>query len=352
MRHALIVGCNGQDGTLLAEFLAPRDYAVSGIDRDGTQSRYSGSFHPADIEDPAAVAALLRELRPDEIYFLAAYHHSAEAAAIGDHELISRSFSVNTLALNNFLASMGSSLPSARLFYAASSRIFGNAPTSPQTEDTPMRPICPYGISKVAGAHLCRYYRTERGLFASVGILYNHESRLRTASFLSSKIVRAVVDIKRGLREKLVVGSLEATVDWGYAPDYVEAMWRILQADHPDDFVVATGVPHSVRDFVRIAFAAAGLPWERYVEENAAALNSNRPSATLLGDATRLERITGWRPRVSFEEMIGAMIGTTIGEANGAAGNDVPATARDRTAGKQPGVDAQSLVSRTPQSAR
>jgi GDPmannose 4,6-dehydratase len=306
--RALIVGCNGQDGTLLSEFLRGRAYTVNGIARRAAPAHSPALVHDIDIENPAAVRALLRELMPDEVYFLAAYHHSAEGDGIDDHELISRSFAINTFALNNFLSSICDSTPSARLFYAASSRVFGNADTVPQDENTPMNPICPYGISKTAGAHLCTYYRQERGIFASVGILYNHESALRTAAFLSRKIVRAVVDIKRGSRDGLVVGSLNAMVDWGFAPDYVEAMWRILQAEFPDDFIVATGILHSVRDFVQTAFRLAGLSWESYVVEDALALNSNRPSTPLQGNRSKLERMTGWQPRVSFEEMIAAMI--------------------------------------------
>jgi GDPmannose 4,6-dehydratase len=306
--RALIVGCNGQDGTLLSEFLERRAYTVNGIARHAAAARSPALVHYTDIENPAAVRALLQELGPDEVYFLAAHHHSAEGGSIDAHELISRSFAINTFALNNFLSCICDSAPPARLFYAASSRVFGNADNVPQDENTPMKPICPYGISKTAGAHLCRYYRQERGVFASVGILYNHESPLRTAAFLSRKIARAVVEIKRGLRDRLVVGSLNAMVDWGFAPDYVEAMWRILQAQLPDDFIIATGILHSVRDFVQTAFRIAGLPWEPYVVEDASALNSNRPSTLLQGNRAKLGRITGWHPRISFEEMIAAMI--------------------------------------------
>jgi GDPmannose 4,6-dehydratase len=292
----------------LSEFLERRAYTVNGIARHAAPAHSPALVHHTDIENPAAVRALLQELRPDEVYFLAAYHHSAEGDSIDNPELISRSFAINTLALNNFLSCISDAAPPARLFYAASSRVFGNAESVPQDENTPMKPICPYGISKASGAHLCRYYRQERGIFASVGILYNHESPLRTAAFLSRKIVRAVVDIKRGLRDRLVVGSLNAMVDWGFAPDYVEAMWRILQVELPDDFIVATGILHSVRDFVQTAFRLAGLPWESYVVEDASALNSNRPSTPLQGNRSKLERITGWQPRVSFEEMIATMI--------------------------------------------
>jgi len=312
--RALIVGCKGQDGTLLAEFLRRRAYTVDGVVRHGEPPDSADGFHSPqrchsiDIEDTEAVARLLEELLPDEIYFLAAYHHSAEGARVSDHELVSRSFAINTLALNNFLSCICTSAPATRLFYAASSRVFGEADVAPQDEATPMKPVCPYGISKAAGASLCRYYRRERNLFASVGILYNHESPLRSAAFLSRKIVRAVTDIKRGLRDRLVVGSLNAKVDWGFAADYVEAMWRILQAERPDDFIVSTGIAHSVLDFVKTAFRIVELPWERYIEEDAATLDSNRPSALLQGYSAKLERVTGWHPQVSFEEMIATMI--------------------------------------------
>jgi GDPmannose 4,6-dehydratase len=251
---------------------------------------------------------IVETVLPDEIYYLAAFHHATEDPTVNDHALIAKSLEINTLALNNFLWAIAEQQPKARLFYAASSLLFADAARVPQDETTPMAPICPYGISKAAGVHLCRYYRAQRQVHASVGILYNHESPLRPGQFITRKIANAAVKIKRGLEEKIVVGDLDAVVDWGYAPEYVAAMWMILQLDEPDDFVIATGKLHTVRDLVRIAFEVVGLNWENHVLEDRSLLKGNRRPTTLQGNASKLMRLTGWRPRLSFEEMINRLV--------------------------------------------
>jgi GDPmannose 4,6-dehydratase len=308
MPKALIVGCNGQDGILLSRFLGKKSYHIVGIDTVSYDRQIRHCVLTTDVRSAPAVAGVLAEFRPDEIYYLAAFHHSAEDPAIDDQELVPQSFEINTLALHNFLYGVSRECPEARLFYAASSRVFGDPKTTPQDETTPMEPTCPYGISKAAGVHLCRYYRRERGTYCSTGFLYNHESSLRPIQFLSRKIVRAAVNVKRGLQDCVTVGSLHSLVDWGYAPDYVAAMWEMLQLQRPDDFVVASGALHSVRELAAVAFEEMGLSWEKHVIEDRSLLREVRPGRPLQGNAAKLRARTGWHPQVSFPEMVRRLV--------------------------------------------
>lgn len=295
--------------------LRARGYAVFGVSSSGhVHSPEIRSVMDVDIRDRLSVLRLLLESKPDEIYYLAACHQSAEGSENDPHDLLLRSFEINTLALNHFLSGILKGGLTSRLFYAASSRVFGNPDATVQNEETPFNPVCPYGISKVAGVHLCRYYRAKPGVYCSVGILYNHESPRRGAGFVSKKIVRAAAAVKKGLTSKLVLGNLDAVVDWGYAPDYAAAMWAILQCDEPDDFVIASGTLHSVRDFVGAAFEAVGLDWKEYVVQDAQVLSGVRPRSGLRGDYQKLHRATGWHPTVSFEEMVRAMVAAEIEE--------------------------------------
>jgi GDPmannose 4,6-dehydratase len=304
-RKALIVGCNGQDGRYLSRLAAEKGYEVLGLDRDRV-----------DIRQANPVQRVLVEFRPDEIYFLAAFHHSSEDPAIDDRELIERSVEINTLALNNVLSGIVKESPQSRLFYAASSRVFGVPTAARQDETTPMNPLCPYGISKAAGIQLCRYYRSQRAVFASVGIFYNHESSLRPSRFISKKIVSAAVRISKGSREKLVIGDLNALVDWGYAPDYVLAAWQILQLDEADDFVIGTGVMHSVREFVEKAFLALRMDWTGHVVEDRALLNRTPPASVLCADSGKLYRRTGWQPKVSFGALVEKLVEAEVRSAD------------------------------------
>jgi GDPmannose 4,6-dehydratase len=307
---ALIIGHRGQDGTYLSQFLRQKGYSITGVargfvERDGAGV---GSGHPVDVTNAADMRQLVAEVRPDEIYYLAAFHHSSEDLRIDDHELISTSLAVNTLGLNNVLGAVVSDSPASRVFYAGSSRMFGDPTTQSQNEETPLRPNCAYGISKTAGMGICHYYQRLRKVFATTGILYNHESPLRSPKFISRKIVRAAVSIARGSTEKLIVGNLNAKVDWGYAPDYTRAMWQILQLDHPSDFVIGTGILHSVRDFVQAAFGALGLDWKDYVLENSAFLNRESPKGALCADSSKLRTLCAWQPEVNFQQMVRIMI--------------------------------------------
>ena len=308
MPTALVIGHRGQDGTYLGQFLRKQGYFVTGVSRQFATAEGAGSFNSLDVTDSAGVVRLLAETRPDEVYYLAAFHRSSEDAPMEPHDLISHNFAVNSLGLNNTLGAIACESPDSRLFYASSSRVFGDPDTPQQNEQTPLRPTCAYGISKVAGMEICRYYRSSKNVFASSGILYNHESSLRPGRFVSKKIVRSAVRISRGIKEKLVVGDLNARVDWGYAPDYVRAMWNILNSNAPTDFVIGSGILHSVREFVEAAFSAVGLTWPEHVVQNDALLSGKPTKGVLCADSSKLRSMTGWKPEVDFHQMVRIMV--------------------------------------------
>ncbi len=301
MKKAVIVGCNGQDGTIAYDLLSGENYTVMGIDRGVVKGSSRNRLIDISIFDD--VTGMLREFKPDEVYYFAAFHHSSEDKAEADVlNLFGESYRINVQALLHFLEGMRRFSPQTRLFYAGSSLLFGDADVEVQDESTPFKPETVYGITKLDGILSCRYYRKTYGMFASIGIFYNHESQFRTENFISKKIIQGALDIKRGKKDKLVLGNLQAEVDWGYAPDYVDAAYRILQADAPGEFIIATGKRHSVLDFVNIAFDYLGLNWEDHVTENKTVLTRNRK--TLVGDPSKLMNTTGWRPTVDFKEMI------------------------------------------------
>jgi GDPmannose 4,6-dehydratase len=292
VKKALIVGSAGQDGRLLHELLSNKGYSIMGVARGGVP----------DILDRGAVFDVVSQLKPDEIYYLAAHHRSSEESAGDDLKLFQKSHEVNVQGLVHFLGAVKRHSPATRIFYAASSHVFGTPPAPVQDENTPIKPECIYGMTKAAGLFACRYYRETHGLFASVGICYNHESSLRDAKFLSRKIVQGALEIKAGKRESLVLGNLSAQADWGYAPDYVRAMHLILSHVQPDDFVLATGHGHSVRDFVDGVFSRLSLDWRSFVKEDPKILT--KKNRILVGNPARLMSATGWKPSVDFEEMI------------------------------------------------
>ena len=265
------------------------------------------NFGGIDILDRAQVDDAVRSYAPDAIFYLAAHHHAAEDAAAPDAaELYLRSHDVHVRGLVNVLEAVKSRAGDARIFYAASSHCFGEPPPGRQDENTPLRPRCAYGITKTAGVQLCRMYRADHAVRASCGFLYNHESPLRRANFLSMKIVRAAVEISRGRRDRLVLGDLSARVDWGYAPDTIEAMIAIVQLDKADDFIIATGDTHSVEEFVSLAFSRLDVDWHRHVEVDPSLINKRR--AVLVGDNAKLRARTGWSPSVSFADMVGLLV--------------------------------------------
>jgi len=310
MDRALIVGSAGQDGRLLSQRLGREGCAVVGIERNRvTRTLGAGctSDPRVDILDPQAIDDLVSSFRPDAIFYLAAYHHSAEDKSLPDDlELYVRSHDVHVRGLIHVLEAVRKHSPESRLFYAASSHCFGEPPSDIQDENTPLRPRCVYGITKTAGVGLCRMYRANHRVRASAGFFYNHESAYRARKFLSAKIVHAAVQISIGKRDKLVLGDLSARVDWGFAPDYADAMIRILRLETADDFIVATGQSHSVEEFVAIAFARVGLVWRSYVEVEPSIIG--KPRTTLVGDNSRLRRTTGWSPSVTFRQMVELLV--------------------------------------------
>jgi GDPmannose 4,6-dehydratase len=303
VRSALVIGAGGQDGRLLARLLQDREYTVRGWIRREIAAPLPCECTLVDILNASAVEATLRRSPPEEIYYLAAFHHATEdAIELSAAELLRCSFDVHVLGLLNVLQAMEECSPRTRLFYAASSHVFGTSKSEWQNEQTQLTPNSAYGISKAAGLQCCQLYRRRKGMFAATGILFNHESPWRKPSFLSQKIVQGALRARHDPTHKLVLGDLEARVDWGYASDYVEAMFRILQLPEASDFVVASGEMHTVREFAEIAFGALGLDWRQHVKTDARLLQ--KTSHPLCGDSGKLRAATGWSPSVTFEEMV------------------------------------------------
>lgn len=302
MKRAVIVGAEGQDGRLLYDILLKKRYSVVGIDKNRIRHSAGISFNRVNILRYDEVAGLIRKFRPHEVYYLAAFHHSSENLPEQDRELLRRSYDVHVSGLSNFLEAIKKFSPKSRLFYAASSHIFGRTRGGLQDEDTPIDPSCIYGITKAAGLELCRFYRSRYGIFAASGILYNHESALRSEDFVSMKIINGAINIKSGRQKELVLGDLRAVIDWGYAPDYVRAMHLIVNSRLPDDFIIATGKRHTVLDFVKIAFGYFDLDWKLYVRENRGVVR--KQNFCRIGNPARLKRVTGWKPSVDFKEMV------------------------------------------------
>jgi GDPmannose 4,6-dehydratase len=315
-RTAVIVGSGGQDGLLLTDYLAAKGYDIVGVSRGEVRSSKPSQTLPAtDIRDVSAVDALVRQSNPHEIYFLAAHHHSSQDKTGDDGALFRDSQEIHQAAFLNFLEAARRHAPASRTFYAASSHVFGMPDAQTQDETTPMQPVSPYAITKAAGLGMCRYYREVRGLFVAGGILYNHESPLRSAQFISRKLARAAAEIKRGLTDTVTVGNLEAMTDWSYAPDFVDAMWRILALDVPDTFIVASGVRHSVRDMAKACFDTVGLDYQKHVGIDGMMLQRN--TSKLLGNPAKLRQATGWKPSLSFSQMMARMVEAELDRLDG-----------------------------------
>ena len=316
MTTALITGVTGQDGSYLAELLLRKDYSVHGlirrassfntqrldsIYRDPHEAGVRFRMHYGDLSDSGSLVNLIRRLEPDEIYHLGAQTHVKVSFEIPEYT--SDATGMGTVRILEAIRSSG---VSTRFYQASSSEMFGAAPP-PQNEETPFHPRSPYGVAKVFAHWMTVNYREAYGMFAANGILHNHESPRRGETFVTRKITRAVARIKAGLQEKLYLGNLDAKRDWGYAPEYVEAMWLMLQQDTPDDFVIATGEGHTVREFAQVAFGHAGLDWEQYVEVDP---KYYRPAEVddLVGDPSKAKRVLGWEPRTTFEELARLMV--------------------------------------------
>jgi GDPmannose 4,6-dehydratase len=319
-KRALLTGVTGQDGSYLADFLVAKGYEVHGIIRrsssfntgridhlyrDPHEADVKLRTHFGDLSDPVSLTRLIYELQPDEIYHLGAQSHVRVSFDIPEY-----TFDITAAGTLRLLEAIRESDVEPRFYQASSSEMFG-ASLPPQNEKTSFHPRSPYAVAKVAAYWAVVNYREAYGLFAANGILFNHESPRRGETFVTRKITRAVARIKAGLADKLYMGNLDAERDWGYAPDFVEAMWLMVQAEEPDDYVVATGEKHSVREALEVAFAHAGLdPWE-HVEIDSRYF---RPAEVdvLLGDATKAREELGWEPKVRFHELIQLMVDADI----------------------------------------
>jgi GDPmannose 4,6-dehydratase len=316
MARALITGVSGQDGSYLAELLLSKGYEVHGLIRrsssfnthrldpiyqDPHEAGVRFLMHYGDLSDSGSLVNLIRELEPDEIYHLGAQSHVKVSFEIPEYTA-----DATAMGTARILEAIRASGVSTRFYQAGSSEMFGSAPP-PQSEETPFHPRNPYGVAKVFAHWITINYREAYGLFAANGILFNHESPRRGETFVTRKISRAVARIKAGIQDRLFLGNLDAERDWGYAPEYVEAMWLMLQHDEPLDLVIATGESHTVREFAQLAFAQVDLEWERYVEIDP---RYYRPSEvdSLRGDARTAREILGWQPRTSFEELVRIMV--------------------------------------------
>ena len=318
MPKALITGITGQDGSYLAELLLEKGYEVHGIvrrvameDPEHRMWRIRGlldrlHLHSASLESYPSIFRAIQKIVPDECYHLA----SQSFVSVSFEDEFS-TLNTNINGTHYVLAAVKEAAPHARFYFAASSEMMGKAAQVPQTEQTPFHPRSAYGISKVAGFHLTRNYREAYGLHATSGILYNHESPRRGYEFVTRKITHHAALIKAGLAKELRLGNLDARRDWGHARDSVRAMWLMLQQDVPDDYVVATGEAHSVREFAQRAFACAGLDWQKYVVIDPAFF---RPVETevLMGDAAKARRVLGWEPQVRFDALVREMVEADI----------------------------------------
>jgi GDPmannose 4,6-dehydratase len=319
-KKALITGITGQDGSYLAELLLAKGYEVHGLMRrsstfntrridhlyvDPHEAGARFFLHYGDLSDSGQLTHLIYNLQPGEIYHLAAQSHVRVSFDMPEY-----TGDISGLGVTRLLEAIRHSGIQTRFYQASSSELYGSAPP-PQNEETPMQPRSPYAAAKLYAYWMVRNYREAYGLFAVNGILFNHESPRRGETFVTRKITRAVARIKLGLQEKLYLGNLEARRDWGYAPDFVEGMWLMLQQETADDYVLATGESHSVREFLEAAFAHAELDLRQYVEIDPRYFRPIEVDA-LLGDAAKARRLLGWEPKVSFGELVRLMVDADV----------------------------------------
>jgi GDPmannose 4,6-dehydratase len=320
-KKALITGITGQDGSYLAELLLSKDYEVHGIIRrastfntgrldsvysDPHAARTRLSLHYGDLSDASALSRLIGQIQPEEIYNLAAQSHVR--VSFDSPEYTSDITALGTIRLLEAIRESGTR---PRFYQASSSEMYGKVRQVPQTEQTPFYPRSPYACAKVFSYWITINYREAYGLHASNGILFNHESPRRGETFVTRKITRAVAHIKAGLQNKLYLGNLDAKRDWGFAREYVEAMWLMLQQPQPDDYVISTGETHSIREFLEVAFGHAGLDWHKYVDIDP---RYYRPTEVdlLIGDFSKAKRQLGWEPKTKFEDLAKLMVDADI----------------------------------------
>jgi GDPmannose 4,6-dehydratase len=319
-KRALITGVTGQDGSYLAELLLAKGYEVHGLIRrassfntgrldpiyqDPHEAGVRFLMHYGDLSDSGSLVNLVRELEPDEIYHLGAQTHVKVSFEIPEYTC-----DATAMGTVRILEAVRASGVSTRFYQAGSSEMFGSSPP-PQSEETPFHPRSPYGVSKAFAHWMTVNYREAHGLYACNGILHNHESPRRGETFVTRKITRAVARIKAGIQDKVYLGNLDAKRDWGYAPEFVEAMWMMLQQDEPEDFVIATGEAHTVREFCELAFAQADLDWEGFIEIDP---RYYRPAEVdhLLGDPSKAKRVLGWEAKTSFPELVQIMVDADV----------------------------------------
>jgi GDPmannose 4,6-dehydratase len=324
-KTALITGITGQDGAYLARLLVGKGYRVVGLTpRRGSDTlwrlrelevlpRIEVAY--GDVTDMGSVLGIIARFQPDEVYNLAA---QSFVGASWDQPV--HTADVNAIGAVNVLEGIRLRHPRARFYQASTSEMFGKAQAPVQNEGTPFYPRSPYGVAKLYAHWITVNYRESFGLHASSGILFNHESPLRGIEFVTRKVTDAVARIKRGLADSVVLGNLDAKRDWGYAGDYVEAMWRMLQQPEPGDYVIATGVATTIRDMCRLAFEHAGLDWQRYVSTDDALLRPAEVDA-LCGDASIARERLGWRPKVALAQLMGNMVDADLARYAGVAGN-------------------------------
>jgi GDPmannose 4,6-dehydratase len=310
MKRALVTGITGQDGSYLAEFLLAKGYEVHGLVRRASSFntgridhiRERIELHYGDLVDSTSLHTVIRAVKPHEIYNLAAQSHVRVSFDMPEYTA-----DVTAAGVGRLLEALRVSGVPARFYQASSSELYGKVEEVPQTERTRFHPRSPYAVAKAYAFYLTQNYREAHGMFCSNGILFNHESPRRGENFVTRKITRAVGRIAAGTQKKLVLGNLDAKRDWGFAGDYVEAMWKMLQLDQPDDFVVATGETHSVKEFLELAFGRVNLDWRDYVETNERHL---RPAEVdlLLGDPAKARSALGWSPRISFRQLVEMMV--------------------------------------------
>ena len=309
-KKALITGITGQDGSYLADFLLAKGYEVCGMVRRSSTETIQRiehikdriTFLQGDLLDQASLVKVLEDSRPDEIYNLAA---QSFVPTSWNQPVLTGQFTA--LGVSRMLEAMRQVAPEARFYQASSSEMFGKVREVPQNELTPFHPRSPYAVAKAYGHHITVNYRESYGLFAASGILFNHESPRRGLEFVTRKISDGVARIKLGLADELRLGNLDSQRDWGFAGDYVEAMWLMLQQDQADEFVIATGATHSIRDFLDIAFGHVGLEWQQYVKQDPRFL---RPAEVdqLIGDYAKAKRVLGWEPKVGFRDLVTMMV--------------------------------------------
>jgi GDPmannose 4,6-dehydratase len=318
-KKAVITGITGQDGSYLAELLLEKGYEVTGVVRRLSASNSWRIEHlvdritlrPADLLDQLSLVRVIQDVRPHEFYNLAAMSF---VPASWDQPMLTGEY--NSQGVTRVLEAIRQVDTSIRLYQASSSEMYGRVREVPQTELTPFYPRSPYGVSKVFGHYITVNYRESYGIFAVSGILFNHESPRRGLEFVTRKVTDGVARIKLGLADHLGLGNLDACRDWGFAGDYVRAMWLMLQQEKADDFVIATGVSHSVRQLVEAAFGYAGLDWKKYVRVDPAFL---RPAEVdhLIGDASKARRVLGWEPQVGFEQLVEMMVDADVARLSG-----------------------------------